>query len=1004
MKKRSLFYPIILLMIIALFIVSAGGCGSSSHKAPASSDTGGGDSGTPPRDEVEETIATKPETVLSLNAGMDSDGNGKPDFLDFTGVPQYQGDTVATSSFKAATTLADSAELSLTVPSIIWFKELRPESNPNIFSVALEEGKTYTVEFSKNFTEPLDDILPRIQIYDPENSAIDPDVLVDEDEGLEVYNAPGALYLDINAYPDEHPSVICYTFKASVSGNYIISVSDAEPSTINIDEEDEVATADDEDTYEVDTASVLFIYEERFNEAGEPGYYTNFKIADADGNVSDTVPVRDVIQLRKEFLKVNPDYFQKVYGYDMADDEFGAGETEYPINEASNDNYLGYMGLVQNKLGFVDVEEATFGDEEDFGADPYTITKKLPKLKGERSEIPATVTGIPYDDTYELGMGFAAITNLSPVGGIQAMDSFEDKLFDKVKNSTLPLTTEYYASFVSTREEAEGLTKTNLSASLSKNALGASGSTGSTNNYKFGLTSTNLVIHYEVREAKYRTLKNSDFEEILANRTLRSIKAYSQDQIAEEPKPDTISLDQYGNEEDLLDESSISAAADGEKMLDFMCSLEPDNFRQQFGDYFVCGYQYGACFDAYISISTKTSEQIKEVKQKLAVTATYNGVTASADMAKETKDVLKNSGAEVTVRIVTHGMGNKPVELELTNSTDISAMDNVFSELVTFRNTIVKNTDPADFAPIRVAMKRWRSLPSIGVAFAKKGDVGTIPISVEHATKISGFNTALVNLRAHRNFIMGVGEDITPAETLDESFAEVVGLVTHGGGNAFYSDLDAMAETLEFVHELDEKFKMLGDRYVFYQKLVKAQQAEKATYNELKDNAAKADGDKKYDYIRKMPFGTDHGGSSGYDSFAVSKYVTEDINAGKESHRQYKRTAQLGARTEWHYDHEEGKEDYLKSAGPATISADLEAGEGNKTEDAVFCKVWVNSTATSSEKDNKRELVSPAPPAVGRKEVGFEFMGGGTRNVDWNIYGKAMRMKQEDYPFTGLEK
>ncbi len=984
MKKFGVFYPIVFLMIIALFVVGAGGCGGSSHSPisdTGSNETDGGDTVT---QDAEETIATKPQTVLRVVSGMDSNGNGKPDFLDFTGVPQIRlDDTVTAGNISTASSIFAAAETNLTVPSMIWLKELKEQGNPDIFSIYLEAGKTYTFEFSKNFTEALEDILPSIKIYDPDNA------LLSDDEAEEIDS------VGIVAYPEEHPSIICYTFKPEVSGNYLVKVCDEEPSTINLDAE----TAATEDTIDVDTKSVIFIYEERFNEAGETGYYTRFKIADSEGNMSNTVSVRDVIQLRKEFLKVNPDYFEKVYGYGVAGDEYGAGEDEsYEINEASNDHYLNFMNIVQDRLGLVEVGSDTYGDsdEDTYGDNPYDINKKLIPITAKRSEIPATVTGIPYDDTYELGMGFSAITNLSPVGGIQAMDSFEDELFEKVQSKNLPLATEYYASFVSTREEAEGLTKTNLNASLSKNALGASYSTGSTNNYKFGLTSTNLVIHYEVKESKYRTLSNARFEELLEKRTIKSKKAYDQDKIADDPMPDTIDE----NEDELFEEASIRTAADDQSMLDVMLELKPDDFRKQFGDYFVCGYQYGACFDAYISISTKTSEQIKEVKQKLAVTATYGDATASADMSNETKNTLKDSDAEVTVRIVTHGMGNKPVELNLTNSTDISAMDTVFSELVAFRNRIVNNTDPKDFAPIRVAMKRWRSLPSIGTKFIKGGDDGTIPISVEHATKISEFNTALVNLRAHRNFVMGLG-DITPAKKLDENFATVVAYATNGGNN-FYSNLEAMQSALEYTHDVDEQFKKLGDRYVFYTKLVKAQEAEKKTYEDLKDKAAKADSDKK-DYIRKMPFGSDHGGSSGYDSFAVSKYVTEDINAGKTSHRQYKRTAKTGWRYEWHYDHEKGKEDYLSSAGPATISADLLPGTGN-TSDAVFCKVWVTSTATSSERDNKRELVSPAPPAVGKKQVGFEFMGGGTRDVNWNIYGKAMRMRQEDYPFDGLEK
>ena len=41
-------------------------------------------------------------------------------------------------------------------------------------------------------------------------------------------------------------------------------------------------------------------------------------------------------------------------------------------------------------------------------------------------------------------------------------------------------------------------------------------------------------------------------------------------------------------------------------------------------------------------------------------------------------------------------------------------------------------------------------------------------------------------------------------------------------------------------------------------------------------------------FVREMPFGVSGGGSSGFDSFPYSTYVTEDIDAGgEELHKQY---------------------------------------------------------------------------------------------------------------------
>ena len=47
--------------------------------------------------------------------------------------------------------------------------------------------------------------------------------------------------------------------------------------------------------------------------------------------------------------------------------------------------------------------------------------------------------------------------------------------------------------------------------------------------------------------------------------------------------------------------------------------------------------------------------------------------------------------------------------------------------------------------------------------------------------------------------------------------------------------------------------------------------------------------------------------STGYDSFAVSAAVKQDIKDGyDEQHRNYRRSAQLGWSFEWHYDHKDG--------------------------------------------------------------------------------------------------
>ncbi len=50
------------------------------------------------------------------------------------------------------------------------------------------------------------------------------------------------------------------------------------------------------------------------NSAGENGYYSRFIISNLDNTITSEASVRDVLQLRKNFLEANPYYLNEVYG------------------------------------------------------------------------------------------------------------------------------------------------------------------------------------------------------------------------------------------------------------------------------------------------------------------------------------------------------------------------------------------------------------------------------------------------------------------------------------------------------------------------------------------------------------------------------------------------------------------------------------------------------------------------------------------------------------------
>ena len=987
MKKKIFFLNVMAVLLIALaFAVTTGGCGGSSNSSDSSSSTNPGT--TVPEGES----AVREETELGIGTESDTgmfNADGKPIFLDFFGVSQVHIDnSVSNSSVRAssASSVIAAAETNVNVPSMVWLSRLRRTSEgATIILVSLEAGIEYTFEFSINLTESLGGVLPRIKFYDPSNALLSLDVA---EEMSDVEIAP---------YPPEHPSIICYTIKPTVSGSYLVSIANGDPHL----------------SESVDTASVLFIYKERRNEKGETGYYTNFKFKDADGNKTDSISVNDIIELRKLVLEAYPNYFKEVYGQNQKDNNEG-GKSSFEKKDSQDKDYLDYLEvladyanfleLVQAKLGLVSLYDDPYEEplsDEEFNAltseDLYTIidqdlnytpptstTKAVKKviassitasaLDDEPALISTTVEGIPYEERYHMGRGAMAFTFLDPPGNMEVdiRDKYDEVMRKKRDakqpqasdtDADHPITTDYYAKFVNTASQQEALTKTTADVSLATSALGLTAGTGSSTNFKFGLTSTTLVIHYEETEIGYRKLTYKDL-----------LSAWDDAGFLEMVESD------YPNGDNFI-----------------------KNFRNDFGDYYVSGYQYGACFDAYVSITTETSEQIKEVERKLSASLHFDDVNLSSDVSNKTKDTLKENKATVNVRIVTSGMGSKVPVAKIPKtaiSGDVSAMDEVFTSLADFRNQLASSTKRSQYAPVRVQMTRWRQNLKLARILKKKGDTGKIPLTVGKKRKISAFNTKLRNLRAYRN-VVADNQNINPSAVagIDQKFNDVTGLV-RSSGEKFYSDeyQASFDQTLKDVDELSKKFKALGDRYTFYTKLVIAQNEVTETYNRLKKaaDAAGEGSETAYANVSKMPFGADE--EAGYDHFEGSEYVTADLKKGKTTSKQYKRDkVTIGYRLEWKPNQTSDDSDYLPSAGNATLTA--ETTDGSK---ARFCYLSVKSLDKDSGTDRHREI-PVGFPGIGKEKVGFYFMSGRGDNVDWNISGKAMSIRDEDYPFVGLK-
>lgn len=394
-------------------------------------------------------------------------------------------------------------------------------------------------------------------------------------------------------------------------------------------------------------------------------------------------------------------------------------------------------------------------------------------------------------------------------------------------------------------------------------------------------------------------------------------------------------------------------------------------FRENYGDYFVGGYKYGGTYDAFITITTQTMEQLEKVKSKLSASFNTESLSVSSDVGKETEETIKNNNATVSIQIITAGIdvSNIP-EIPKSDSKEKLNMNNVVQSLNAFREAL-KKSNPSDYMPVYVMLKRYSLLDEYDEEMDRQKDSGLIPIKPAHAQKIAAFNRQKLIMDSYYNVI----SDLTNQQidgSIRDSYTKEYTAITNEitiGGNSFYAESNSarMDELKKTMENISERLKALGDRYVFYHILV-VKQKENKNYS-------------PYD-ITYEPFGKD-GGSVGTKTFNVSTAVTSDIAAGRYEFHPHREKASFLATIEW----------------KLTIVAEPHSryNESERYREYVFC--WV-AVEAKNPKDSRRDITKPC---VGKKEVNVDFESGGTRDADWEVSLQAMRFYRNLYPFYGLE-
>ena len=933
MRSKS-FYTLVLSALLVFAVIASQGCGGSSNKFRPVGYSG--DSGEDEETSRTGSIVIGGESIL-VGDNLDTDNNGKPDFLDFDGV-----------SITHVQASESPSSITVQAPSMTFFKELKDadKEDPDTVHVNLQAGTEYTVEFSKNLADSVTSLLPRIEIISPVSN--EPLQYFFEDEDDESSTTIPADQIQLSLYPKEDPSIICMTFTPSVTGEYIIRVSRQEIEDAEIEDVESGDVTASNVTASDDKSAILFIYKELRNEDGDAGYYTRFKFEDDFGSKTDTLDIGDVIEMRKLYLSFAPDYLTKYYG------ELTPNTKPYDdITEEQISELFAWLYLMQEHQGLYVVEEDT---EESSGEDTLKPDKKKEESSGDtpapekekkkkkvkpdsesgRTTIDTTISGLRYDASYKLGNGFMGVMGYPAVG--HAINKFTLPVPEKKVLGA----TRYKADFISSQQEMENFSKTTAGIGLSIGGFGLSASLSHMSSYKFGITSATFVIHYDVLEAQARELDIADYK-----------------------------LTEYA-------EAQLKKGY--------------DHFRNLYGDYFVAGYTYGGTYDAYISITTETVEQLKEVKSQVKAQFQIDSLSLDAKVANETKDILKRNNASVSIEIRTSGISasspNPQIITPSHGKNSIESVNDVISELQKFRSQLAQQS-PADFAPVNVILQRYTLLGPVLAQMVEDGEDGTIPIRPDMSVIIQNFNRSLRTLGAYYQVIGGLDDSKIDAEVRDNYHSKYMDLYNKVRLNPkFYDDLDKVEETKKEITELSTELKAMGDRYVFYRMLMAAQRKERSKYNEHRGYEENAG----YKYVKYQPFGEVGGGSIGYSEFPVSEAVTKDIQDGK---KQVLDGTQDFTRAGWNYWG-------TSSHNMQNVNRSYDAETADGKTDAAFCYVLVQTELSNADTDRHRRFENT--PVVGKSRLEFDFTSGYSRWATWTVTYKTFKFSRETYPFFGLER
>jgi len=446
------------------------------------------------------------------------------------------------------------------------------------------------------------------------------------------------------------------------------------------------------------------------------------------------------------------------YRFDLIEDDDKNGmDTLFKASDGSGYTYTyGDILLLRNTLKPYVIEWTNDGHPTTFkdGAENafaeainYLARVHAKTACSDKTSLDPYVSDIPWNSDYDLGYGIDANTGF-PANQLQAVASFTPHMPTNESTST---DTRIY--FIKTDYDYSREIQAGSDTRFSYLGTTYKASLSYAENIRYSETETTLIVKYYLKETEYRKFGPNDEHYVLTD----AAKTYLEN--------------------------------------------HKDDFREQYGDYFIAGARYGAQYIATIHIKASSAEALRTAEAKISIAAQNfdNTETFKAKFWEATKN------CSIDFRRTTQG-GDPTV---LSAATTV---DQIFDDVNKFVRSVTKNNR----APLEAYMYRYNQIR----------DGSTIPteINVDSCVfaKIRDLSEDYLALSSRAKVIAGLDITKFQAGIQDKYAQEYKTLINEIRDNrqAICRDLNQITSYGARVKAAKDKFSDLIDRFSFYQKLV----------------------------------------------------------------------------------------------------------------------------------------------------------------------------------------